>query len=284
MNILGLHTFALAPVWEIDRIEPHIEKAKEYGVRLLEVPILQPQRIDPKRSRAFADRWGLELASATSLPATIDVLDQPGDGLDFLTPVLQACAEMGAPSLGGMVYGSVGRTAGRAPTVADTDKLCRFLDRAARLAKSFGLKLGLAPHNRYESHLVNRASDAVRIIERIGAENIAVHLDTFHMNIEEESFASAFDQAAPHLAYVTLAESNRGVPGQGMLDWPAALKAIAEIGYRGPLTVMAPNHVDPELARGSAIPRPAARRVDDVVELGLPFIRDEAKKAGLSTT
>lgn len=284
MNILGLHTFAFAPQWEIERIEPHIEQAKEFGVRLIEIPIIRPQRFDARRGRAFADRWSLELACSTSLPASVDVLDQPGDGLDFLTPVLQACAEMGAPSLGGIVYGCVGRTAGRALGDAEADKLCRFLDRAARLAKSFGLKLGLAPHNRYETHLVNRASDAVRIIERIGAENIVVHLDTFHMNIEEESFASALDKAAPHLAYVTLSESNRGVPGQGMLDWQTALKAIADVGYRGPLTVMAPNHVDPELAAGLAIWRAAARRTDDVVELGLPFIRDEAKKAGLSTT
>ena len=91
MNILGLHTFAFAPQWEIERIEPHIEQAKEFGVRLIEIPIIRPQRFDARRGRAFADRWGLELACSTSLPASVDVLDLPGDGLDFLTPVLQAC-------------------------------------------------------------------------------------------------------------------------------------------------------------------------------------------------
>lgn len=281
MNILGLHTFAIASGWDIDRIAPHVDQLREYGVRLLEIPVLKPQHLDARRARAFADGCGMDIACSTALPASVDVLEQPGDGLDFLSPVMKACAEMGSPSLCGMTYGTIGKTAARAATRGEIDRLCRFLERAARLARSFGLKLGIEPCNRYETHLVNRALDAARIIERIGAENIVIHLDTFHMNIEEESFATAFDQAAPHLAYVNLTESNRGVPGQGVLNWQAALKALAQIGYAGPLTVMAPNHVDPESAQGLAVRRPAAERAADVIEIGLPFIREAAKNAEL---
>ena len=61
-----------------------------------------------------------------------------------------------------------------------------------------------------------------KIIERVGAENIFIHLDTYHMHIEEESFAAGFEAAAPYLGYVHVSEANRGVPGSGMLNWAAA--------------------------------------------------------------
>ena len=60
MNVFGLHTFAVAPTWDLDRIERRIEELKEYGIGLLEVPLLRPEEIDTKASRAFASRWGVE--------------------------------------------------------------------------------------------------------------------------------------------------------------------------------------------------------------------------------
>ena len=90
------------------------------------------------------------------------------------------------------------------------------------------------------------------------------------MHIEEESFAAGFAAAAPYLGYVHLSEANRGVPGRGMLDWPAAMQAIAAIGYAGPLTLESMNHVDVDIAGGLAVWRPVAEHPDDVIDVGLP--------------
>lgn len=282
MNVFGLHAFAIAPSWDLDRIEPQIERLKEYGIGLLEVPLLRPDEIDAKRSRAFAYRWGIELICSSSLPWAVDVIARPDEGLDFLAPVLKACADIGSTALAGATYGTIGKTTGRAVTRREIDGICRFLERAAKLAKGFGLKLGIEPRNRYETHLVNRAADATKIVERIGAENIFIHLDTYHMQIEEESFEAGFKAAEPYLGYVNVAESNRGAPGRGMLDWPAMMKAMADIGYRGAVTLQSMNYVDAEIAGGLAVWRPVAERPDDVIEIGLPFLREEAKKAGIS--
>jgi D-psicose/D-tagatose/L-ribulose 3-epimerase len=281
MNVFGLHTFAIAPVWDLDRIERRVEQLKEYGIGLFEIPLLRPAEIDTRRSRAFASRWGVELVPSLGLPRALDIVEHPDAGIDFLTPAFKVCAEVGGFGLGGVTYGTIGKTTGRAATKKEIDGVCRFLDRAAKLAKGFELKLGIEPCNRYETHLINRGIDAARIIERIGADNIFIHLDTYHMHIEEESFAAGFEAAAPYLGYVHLSEANRGVPGQGMLNWPAAMKAIAEIGYQGALTLESMNHVDVDIAGGLAVWRPVAARPDDVIEVGLPFLRDEAKKAGI---
>ena len=118
--------------------------------------------------------------------------------------------------------------------------------------------------------------------ERVGAENLFIHLDTYHMHIEEESFASGFAAAAPWLGYVHLSEANRGVPGRGMLDWPAAMRAIAAVGYSGPLTLESMNHVHADIAGGLAVWRPVAEHPDDVIDVGLPFLRARAREAGIA--
>ena len=56
MNVLGLHTFAISPVWDLSRIEPQVERLLEHGVGLFEVPLLRPAEIDIRRTRAFASR------------------------------------------------------------------------------------------------------------------------------------------------------------------------------------------------------------------------------------
>jgi D-psicose/D-tagatose/L-ribulose 3-epimerase len=282
MNVFGLHTFAIAPVWELNRIERRIEELKEYGIGLLEIPLLRPEEIDTRASHAFASRWGVELMCSLGLPAALDIVENPDEGLDFLSPAFKVCAEVGSTALAGVTYGTIGKTTGRAATRREIDGICRFLERAARLARTFGLRLGIEPCNRYETHLINRGIDAARIIERIGAENLFIHLDTYHMHIEEESFEAGFKAAEPFLGYVHVSEANRGVPGRGMLNWPAMMKALADIGYKGAITLESMNHVDPDIAGGLAVWRPVAERPDDVIKIGLPFLREEAKKTGIS--
>ncbi|HEV7252884.1 MAG TPA: sugar phosphate isomerase/epimerase family protein [Mesorhizobium sp.] len=282
MNLFGLHTFAIAPVWDLSRIEPQMERLGEYGVGLFEIPLLRPSEIDTRRARAFASRWGVELLPSLGLPAALDIVERPQEGLDFLEPAFRVCADVGSMGLGGVTYGTIGKTTGRAPTQREIDGVSRFLERAARSAKAHGLKLGVEPCNRYETHLMNRGIDAARIIERVGADNIFIHLDTYHMHIEEESFSAGFEAAAPYLGYVHVSEANRGVPGRGMLNWTAAFKAMAEIGYSGPITLESMNHVDADIAGGLAVWRPVATRPDDVIEEGLPFLREKAREAGMT--
>ncbi|OQM74189.1 sugar phosphate isomerase/epimerase family protein [Manganibacter manganicus] len=280
-NTFGLHTFAIAPVWDIARIEPQMEQLKAQGIGLLEIPLLRPSEIDTGAARSFADRHDIELIASLGLPATIDVIEQPQDGLAFLEPAFRVCAEIGSFGLAGVTYATLGKTTGRAPTQREIDGTCRFLEKAAALAKSYKLKLGIEPCNRYETHLINTGEAAANIIRRTGADNIFIHLDTYHMHIEEESFSSGFEAAAPFLGYLHVSEANRGVPGQGMLNWAACMNALANIDYRGPVTLESMNHVDVDIAGALAIWRPVAKRPADVVEVGLPFLRDIAHQAGI---
>jgi D-psicose/D-tagatose/L-ribulose 3-epimerase len=282
MNTFGLHTFAIAPVWDLARIEPQMDRLREYGIGLLEIPLLRPAELDTRRARAFGNHYGVELVPSLGLPAALDIVERPQEGLDFLEPALRACADIGAFGLGGVTYGTIGKTTKRPRTQKELDGMCRFLERAAKLAKGHGVKIGIEPCNRYETHLINTGRDAAKVIERVGADNIFIHLDTYHMHIEEENFATGFADAAPYLGYVHVSEANRGVPGRGMLNWNAAFKAMDDIGYQGAITLESMNHVDVDIAGGLAVWRPVAERPQDVIEVGLPFLRDVAKKHGVT--
>jgi len=282
MNAFGLHSFAIAPAWDLARIEPRMDRLKELGVGLIEVPLHDPRDIDTRRTRGFAAHYGVDLVASLDLPRALDIVERADDALDFLQPAFEACNEVGSEALVGLTCGTAGGIAGKGPAQKEIDGLCRFLEKAAKSARTRSLKLGIEPRNRYETHLLNRSIDAAQIIERIGAENIFIHLDTFHMHMEEESFASGFEAAAPFLGYVNVSEANRGAPGRGMLDWAACMKAIADIGYAGTVTLKSANLADADAVRGVASRRSREEDPRQAVEAGLAFVREEACKAGLT--
>ncbi len=282
MAVLGIHTFAIAPEWQTETMRDNCPLLKAHRVKILEIPLLRPDRFDVEGAKSFARQHDFQLVTSLGLPGTIDLVSDMESGLAFLANAFRVTQALGGDVLSGVTYGTIGKTTGRPVTQRERDTLCRFLEAACRKADGFGLRLGIEPCNRYETHLMNTAADAVGYVEAVGAPNLFIHLDTYHMHIEEQDFASGFATAAPYLGYVHLSESNRGTPGRGMVNWPAAMAALTAIGYDGILTLESMNHVDPDIAGGLAIWRPVAQNPDDVLNLGIPFLRRVASAAGLS--
>lgn len=107
-------------------------------------------------------------------------------------------------------------------------------DLAAEAAQ-LGVTLGLEICNHYEANVVNTAVDCLRLADDIGADNIVIHLDTYHMNIEEDDLVTPVRDCGDRLGYVHIGENHRGYLGS-QIDFAAFFGALAEIDYRGPLT------------------------------------------------
>jgi RpiB/LacA/LacB family sugar-phosphate isomerase len=103
----------------------------------------------------------------------------------------------------------------------------------SRHAEKFGVPLLLEAINRYETNLINTATEAVAFIKEIGVPNIKVLLDTFHMNIEEVDIPTTIRMTGDRLGYLHIVDSNRQAPGQGHVDIKAILSALAGSGYQG---------------------------------------------------
>ena len=280
MAKLGLHTFAAAPKWDVPAMRALLPKLQTHKVRVLEIPLLDPAEIDVAETRAFLEEAEIAPVCSLGIPPEIDVIADPDAGLAFLEPAFLVAAGVGAFALAGVTYGSIGKISGAPRSQAEFDGTARFIDRAAARAKTHGLKLGIEPCNRYETHIMNTGADGRAYCEAVGADNVFVHLDTYHMNIEERSFAQGFSDCGPFLGYVHLSESNRGTPGAGTVDWAAVFGTLTEIGFDGITTLESMNHVHPAIASALAIWRPVAADPDDVIDSGLPFLHEAARAAG----
>lgn len=257
-----------------------LPKLQTHKVRVLEIPLLDPAEIDVAETRAFLDEAEIAPVCSLGLPPEIDVIADPDAGLAFLEPAFNVAAGIGAFALAGVTYGTIGKISGSPRSKQEFDGTARFIARAAKRADAYGLKLGVEPCNRYETHIMNTGADGRAYCEAVGAENVFIHLDTYHMNIEEQSFAEGFRDCGPFLGYVHLSESNRGAPGAGTVDWAAVYATLAEIGFDGITTLESMNHVHPAIASALAIWHPVAAEPDDVIDKGLPFLHRSARAAG----
>ena len=120
-----------------------------------------------------------------------------------------------------------------------------------------------------------------RAATRIGEPNVMIHLDTYHMNIEENGLASGIRAAGAALRYIHLSESHRGVPGTGTVDWNATFAALAETGFVGDMVIESFVTLPPEIARALSVWRPVADSAEQVLRDGVPFLRDLARQHGL---
>jgi D-psicose/D-tagatose/L-ribulose 3-epimerase len=224
------------------------------GFELLEVPLRDPATVDAGGLRRLLGAAGLRPVCLLALPFAADVSSEDSAvverGERLLLDALDLAAELGSPYLGGVIYSAAGRYE-RPATAAGRASSVSVLRRLSRRAADHRITIGLEVVNRYETNLINTAEQALELIKEIGQDNVGVHLDTFHMNIEEADVAAAIEACGDRLAYFHASESNRGYLGSGSVDFDAGFAALAGIGYDGPIGF--------ESFTASAAPEPLVR-------------------------
>jgi sugar phosphate isomerase/epimerase len=111
--------------------------------------------------------------------------------------------------------------------------LIEALRECSEAAKPQGIRLALEPINRYETTLINNCAQGMELIERVGADNFGLLLDTFHMNIEEAGIEASIRQCDNRIFHFHVADSNRWYPGAGHLDFKSILTTLNSTGYQG---------------------------------------------------
>ena len=281
MQGFGVHTSMWTMSWDKEGCEHAVAKAQSYNMDFLEIALLDPPSVDAEHSRKTLEAAGMRAVCSLGLPEAVWASRNPDGAITFLKMALDKTAAIGAEALSGVVYGGIGERTGVPPTDAELDNVTRTLSAAAAHAKSLGLLFGIEPVNRYETHLLNTGWQAVEMIKRIGAENMFVHLDTYHMNIEEKGAAQAILDAQEYLRYIHLSESDRGTPGMGTVDWGEIFVALRAINFSGGLAMESFVNMPPEIAFGLSVWRPVASGEAEVMEKGLPFLRNKAEQYGL---
>lgn len=192
---------------------------------------------------------GSAFEAAGLTPVTLAVQDPEADvssadphirqrGVDSLLAALELTKALGSDQMNGVPYGLFGR----ADDILVEERVAtaaQLVGQVAERAKEDGIAVNFEVLNRYETSMLNTAAQAVDFVTASGSDNLRIHLDTFHMAIEESDMAAAVTHAAPHLGYLELGQSGRGLISAGSADNRAVLAAAKTAGYAGPIGVEA---------------------------------------------
>ncbi len=237
-NRLGLHANVWVRDWTRESCTLAVNRTAEAGFDLIEISAPDPRALDIAFTARELQRAGIAANLSLGLDETRDI--SSGDpqsmaaGEARLREVVDAAAELGATHVCGILH-SAFRKYSEPPTAAGIAGAVEVLRRVGEEAGRHGITLGLEVVNRYESNVLNTAGQAVEFCRRIGLPNVKVHLDSYHMNIEEADAAQAIVATGGDLGYFHLGESNRGYLGAGSVDFPRLFAALVRIGYDGPL-------------------------------------------------
>jgi len=282
MNPLGIYYAYWTKNWDVDFV-PFIGKVKSLGFDILEVnagTVTRMDRTERERLMKAADEAGIELTYCIGLSHDFDVASENeairARGVAFLKDMACAVAGMGHKTIGGIIYGSwPGKLATGDDKRAAVDRSVASMREAVKVAEDRGIYFHVEVVNRFEQYVMNTAAEAVEYVERVGSDHCRILLDTFHLNIEEDSIHEAIVTAGSRLGHFHIGETNRRAPGRGRMPWNEIFRALKEIGYRGAITM------EPFLMPGGEVGRDISvyRDLQDVLELdqeagrALQFVR-----------
>lgn len=277
----GMHASLWTAEWTREAAEVALAEAARFGLDLVEIPLLDPKSIDVEHTLALMRTHGVAASGSLCLPIDSMAQTEPGKAEAFLMSALECAAALGCQFLGGVTYSALGFRSGRPPTEGEYANIVKALKPVARAAQGHGITLGVEPCNRYETHLCNTAGHGVMLLDRIGEPNVTIHLDTYHMNIEEKGHAHGFAVAKGKTSYVHMSESDRGVPGTGTIDWNEVYRGLKAIGFSGDLVLESFVTLPPSIAAALSVWRPVAKDRFEVLEKGVPYLKGLAREHGL---
>lgn len=192
-------------------------------------------------------------------------------GYDLLRRFIEMSVRIGSDQLNGVPYGVHGEVREK-PDAWGLRRTAELVGDAADEAAEARVLMTFEVVNRYETSMINTAEQAVQFVEYSGSKHLKIHLDTFHMAIEEADLIGAIAHALPHLGYLEFGQSSRGCLSQGALDLKQILGQVHALGYAGPYGVEGFSRATMETAVADQL-----RIWDTTFTTGEEFFRDAAE-------
>ena len=221
-------------------------KAKAVGLDVLEVgagDLLNLSDAELAEIRATAKELGLEISANLGPPKDKDVSSADENvraaGVKFLCDIMHQMVKLDSKILIGALYNSWPYDFVDIDKPALWERAVDSMQKVGDEADRLGITIALEVLNRFETCLLTDCEEGVRFCRDVNRKSVKLLLDTFHMNIEEDSLPAAIRRAGGLLAHVHVGEGNRKLPGMGHLPWNDIGKALRDIGYNG-MVVMEP--------------------------------------------
>jgi D-psicose/D-tagatose/L-ribulose 3-epimerase len=275
----GINTFLFTSPFTTESTKL-FKKFKEWGFDTVEIPIEDPSHIDPAKLKAAADKAGVAIGSiCAAMGPGRDLRGSDEDqrtGSEYIRALIDQAAEIGCPRIIGPLYSVVGLIGAHedAAKKQHFDLVVKNLKPLAQHAASKGVELCIEPLNRFETDFLNTVDQGLKLVKAVGAKNVKLHLDTFHMNIEEKNQPDAIRKAGSLLGHFHACGTDRGTPGNDSLQWKPIVQALKEVGYDGDVVIESFTTDVKVIARAAAIWRKIEPKRDDIAVKGLENLKN----------
>jgi len=236
--VLSTHVASFKAVAFKGDVETNLQRIASYGYDGVEVAIRDPKLVDYDRllrviklqsmevsAIGTGQAWGEERLSFSDPDPKVRE-----QAIERIIAHIPFAKRTGAPIIIGLVRGI-------APTEVSEEQASAWMLEACTICTEEALKKGVSiaiePINRYETSLINSAAEGLDLIHKVGADNLGLLLDTFHMNIEEPSIEESIRMCGDRIFHFHVADSNRWYPGAGHIDFASVLQALYVTGYAG---------------------------------------------------
>ena len=274
----GINTFLFASPFKNEHTS-FFDDFKEWGFDSVEVVVEEDGDSDPSFVKDELDKRGLTCASMCgAFGPGRDLRGTPSeqrDTIDYIKRRIDMMEVLDTEYFVGPIYSAVGRTelCTESERKEHWQAVVKNLQELGHYAAERGKKLGVEPLNRFETDFLNSCEQGMRLVEDVGNPAVRLHLDTFHMNIEEKDPVAAVRQAGDLLGHFHACGTDRGTPGNDHMDWAGIGQALKDIGYDGQVVIESFTEDVKVIARAASIWRKFEPDKRDIARDGVQFLR-----------
>ena len=279
-----------AGVWSTDSnpeiVSRVLAEVAETGFDCLVLPLRNLSNLRPAALSHAFERAGVTALATTGLPAAADISSSDPEermrGEIHLREAIAIARDIGVIQTGGVFYGPLGHADGPADA-ASRRRSAEVMARIADIAADSGIRLCIELVNRYETAMLNTVEQGLEYLGLVDHPNVRLHLDTYHLAIEESDPTKAIGSALSALGYFEFDQSHRGRLDEGSLDLRAMAEPVDRAGYDGLIGVeafarsrIAPDHADAlaiwrdHFQDGTALARQAISLIREIFGAPLP--------------
>jgi sugar phosphate isomerase/epimerase len=220
----------------------------------IELSLLEPEKINTKEINNIKDSYDIEISAIGTGSTYIRYGYSLGhqseqirkNAIQRIQQYLDFAQKIESKVIIGLIRG---RYNYESSLKKEKNNIKLSLKECCRLAENYGLLLLFEPINRFEIDSYNTISESVKLIEKIGSENLKLLVDSFHTYLEEDPgyIWNYLEEITHYVAHIHLADCTRRAPGTGHFDFKSFLNIFKNSGYDGFAsieTIMKPSFED----------------------------------------
>ena len=275
----GVNTFVWVSPCTTSAVKELAPRVKEMGFDILEISVENPDLIDVQQVKKELERNALQPVMCGAFGPERNLCSSDPQIAEnarvYIRWLVDAAQALDAQVVSGPMYSAVGKEHldDEKARQAEWDRAVHEIRVLAQYAQPKNVKLALETLNRFETDMLNIAAQGLEFSRQTGMENVGLHLDTFHMHLEEKNSGDAIRLAGPKIFHFHACENDRGIPGSGQVHWDEVAQALKDVNYQGPIVIESFTSQVKEIARAVCIWREIAPSQDAIAQQGLSFLK-----------